>query len=94
MRTWSDHQLNQQQLEILFFLTIFRLVAAEEQYSMNQSKLLNLWFTKANEIKKQLRAIELKGQLANGQTKDELIATLKNLEVRTQPAYNVKLTSI
>ena len=61
---------------------------------MNQSKLLNLWFTKANEIKKQLRAIELKGQLANGQTKDELIATLKNLEVRTQPAYNVKLTSI
>ncbi|XP_066934822.1 utrophin-like isoform X2 [Clytia hemisphaerica] len=76
----DDLSLRKDQLNQQFQNGNARLVAAEEQYSMNQSKLLNLWFTKANEIKKQLRAIELKGQLANGQTKDELIATLQNLE--------------
>lgn len=63
-------------------------MAAEEQYSLNQSKLLNLWFTKANEIKKQLRAIESKGQTVNGQNKEELTAIVRQLQVIIIIYYN------
>lgn len=66
---------------VLIFFKFSRLVAAEEQYSLNQSKLLHLWFTKANEIKKQLRASELKGQTINGQSKEELTAIVQQLQV-------------
>jgi hypothetical protein len=65
-----------------FSFSNFRLTAAEEQYSMNQAKLLNLWFSKSSEIKKQLRQLELEGQHGNIHTKEELIKAIQQLEVR------------
>jgi len=49
---------------------------------MNQAKLLNLWFSKSSEIKKQLRQLELEGQHGNIHTKEELIKAIQQLEVR------------